>query len=230
MPADILDGMSKASELADSMFLAATVQSVGVFTLIGAVVLRRLRHKGNTPVKSRFAPALSAAMAYGMYIAAALAADARFPEFLRNHLFDGLAPAAVVGLLIDRIPVDNTIVPFPRIRLPIVIVVLFYAAGFVVFGAIAAAAVFSAGSSHFTTPVIYSGTVGGTLFPAMYFVAATATGPRWMGYRGTVKWLFTRQAKVTGPAGEGDDSRANDLLPPAHADRPEPVTGPEVAG
>ena len=35
---------------------------------------------------------------------AALLAGAKMLEFLREHLFDGLAPAAMVGLLVSSVP------------------------------------------------------------------------------------------------------------------------------
>ncbi len=54
-------------------------------------------------------------MAYSMYVAAAVVAGAAFPEFLREHLFDGLAPAALVGYLVSKLPFTKPREAFPRI-------------------------------------------------------------------------------------------------------------------
>jgi len=51
-----------------------------------------------------FEQVVAGAIAYGFYVAAAMMAGAQLPEFLRDHLFDGFAPAALVGFLIYRVP------------------------------------------------------------------------------------------------------------------------------
>ena len=53
------------------------------------------------------APVVAAVMAYIVYVTAAFWAGAEFPQFLREHLFDGLAPAAAVGFLVNRVPMDS---------------------------------------------------------------------------------------------------------------------------
>lgn len=93
-------------------------------------------------------------------------ANAEFPEFLREHLFDGLAPAAVVGLLVNTLPRDNVRTALPKIFYPVMIPILFYAEGSLIFGAIAAAAVFTSGKSDFKTPVIVCALIGGHYSPS----------------------------------------------------------------
>jgi hypothetical protein len=99
-----------------------------------------------------FEQAAAGAIAYGFYVAAAMMAGAQLPEFLRDHLFDGFAPAALVGFLIYRIP--NAQPRFATIS-------LFYLLSAAVFGLIAAAAVFSSGKNDFLPPVLSAAIIGG---------------------------------------------------------------------
>jgi MFS family permease len=106
-------------------------------------------------------------MAYGFYVAAALIADAKVPQFFRGHLFDGFAPAAAVGLLIDRFP-GRYVNQFQARKRPFVTSLLYFLAGAVVFGGIAAAAVFSSNTSEFPYTVLWCGLFGGLTFPIAY--------------------------------------------------------------
>ena len=57
--------------------------------------------------RSHYTAVIAGAMAYGTYVAADLLAGAAFPQFLREHLFDGFAPAALVGILVDLYPSET---------------------------------------------------------------------------------------------------------------------------
>jgi hypothetical protein len=118
--------------------------------------------------RSRLGPFIAAGMAYGFYVAAALIADAGVPQFFRDHLFDGFAPAAAVGLLIDRFP-GRYVNEFPEDSWkPFVTSLLYFLAGGAVFGGIAAAAVFGSNRNDFLYPVLWCGLFGGLTFPIAY--------------------------------------------------------------
>jgi hypothetical protein len=173
---------------------------IGVISFVALLTLQQSRrHAGKDPVKSRLPLAASAAMAYGFYLGAALLAGAKMPEFLRNHLFDGLAPAATVGFLINLFPFDNAAEAFKWIRLPAFICFWLYVGGAVLFGSIGAAAVFSSGSSDFFEPVTVSAVTGGSTFLAFYIVTVTDDLQRRheTGTAAAAKWLFTRREKPT---------------------------------
>jgi quinol monooxygenase YgiN len=125
----------------------------------------------NTDAPWRFGSVVAAVMAFGFYVAAALMADAEFPEFLREHLFDGLAPAALIGFLVDRSLRDDPRKAFPRVHRPVWILVDLFIFSIPIFGSIAAAAVFSSGSTDFIRPVGYCAFFGGFTLPAAYFTA-----------------------------------------------------------
>jgi hypothetical protein len=121
-----------------------TEQALGALLILGVslvaltVIMLRSGYKG----KRVEGPVIAAVTAYVFYAAAALIADAKMPEFLREHLFDGLAPAAVVGLLVSSIPREHPRAALPWIRRPVMILVVLFAGGALIFGLIAAAAVF----------------------------------------------------------------------------------------
>ena len=54
-------------------------------------------------------------------------AGAEFPAFMRDHLFDGLAPAALAGLLVGAFPRENPDDALPWIGWPVLILALFAA-------------------------------------------------------------------------------------------------------
>lgn len=137
---------------------------------------------------------IAAIMAYVFYVSAALLADAEFPNFLRKHLFDGLVPAAVVGLLVNSLPRDSVRKALPWIPLPAMILALFYVEGALIFGLIAAAAVFSSENNNFELPVIVCALIGGVLFPVEYLVSAAGQpldGGTWTRF----KWWFKKRPK-----------------------------------
>lgn len=159
------------------------------------------------------APVLAAVAAYVYYVGAALLAGAKLPGFLREHLFDGLAPAAVVGLLVNTIPRERPREALPWIRRPVMVLVALFAGGALVCGLIAAAAVFSSGSDAFGAPVAVCAWGGGLLFAGSYWSAAgedVDVSDRWWG---KVKWWFTkRPERAATPGPGGPDSAAT---PPA---------------
>jgi hypothetical protein len=161
----------------------------------------------------RFEPILAAALAYGSYVSAALMGGARFPGFLRDHLFDGLAPAAVVSVLIALMPQDKPHAAFPWIRRPFVIVALFFSAGLLVFGLIAAAAVFTSGTDHFYPALLFVALLGGYIFPYVYVIQTASfvrTGLAEAGYDKRKRrlawfaWWFAKRPESSRLAGADD--------------------------
>ena len=152
--------------------------------------------------RDHYTSIVAGAMAYGYYVGAALLAGAEFPKFLRDHLFDGLAPAALVGILIDLYPRTNPAEAYPKIRRPVIILLIYFVTGAVVFGLIGAAAVFSSGENDYTRTVQYAAWFGGLIFPAAYI--ANVTTPDYTSphdtFRGKTrwdrtKWWFTKRTK-----------------------------------
>ena len=164
-------------------------------------------------------PVITAVMAYSFYVAAALYGGAAFPGFLREHLFDGLAPAAVVGLLVNSIPTERPETAFPWIRRPVMILVVFYAGGALIFGLIAAAAVFASGTDDFTGPIALCAFFGGALFPLAYYLDANPdTADSWSRLR----WWFGKRPKDEMP----EPSGPREAAVPAPADAAEGSTAP----
>jgi hypothetical protein len=138
----------------------------------GALYGLRFRKKGARPTpgdeppgRIRYEQVIAAALAYGYYVAAALMAGAQFPEFLRDHLFDGFGPAVLVGFLIYRFnpgiseAATGSDLP-PRSTFLTVLI-----PGAAVMGLIAAAAVFSSGLADYFWPVFGAAFLGGSTFP-----------------------------------------------------------------
>lgn len=165
--------MSKSTELAVGIYVM-----VGV-ALVGSVALS---YKPSPPpggdtsdrsitdwVRRYYRSIVAGAMAYGYYVAAALMAGAEFPKFLRDHLFDGLVPAALVAILIDVYPRANPTKAFLKIHRPVtMILIVFFIPGAVIFGLIGAAAVFSSGETNYIVPVLLTAWFGGLIFPTAY--------------------------------------------------------------
>jgi hypothetical protein len=124
---------------------------------------------GPAASRSRLGPFIAAGMAYGFYVAAALIADAQVTPFFRDHLFDGFAPAAAVGLLIDRFPGQYVNQFEEGSSKPFVNSLLYFLAGAAVFAGIAWAAVFGSNKNDFLYPVLWCGLFGGLTFPVAYF-------------------------------------------------------------
>ena len=217
--------MSPAAEQTAGAYLLGFVVILAIVTFAVLAEIRQSRRKADKDAaKIRFPSAIYGTMAYGCYVAAALLTGVKISGFLRNHLFDGLGPAFLVGFLTDRIPFEDAAEAYRRwIRLPALICFWFYAAGAVVFGAIGAAAVFSSGSSDYTTPVFVTAAIGASTFLSLYVqTAADAVNRRdRTGNAGVAKWFFTRRAKLRQEASGGGDR------PP---ERSEPMADPEPAG
>jgi len=198
-----------------------TEQGLGALLIIGftaaafAVIAFRSGYRG----KRVEGPVIAAVTAYVFYVAAALIAGAKMPGFLREHLFDGLAPAAVVGLLVSGIPREHPRAALPWIRRPVMIVVVLFAGGALICGLIAAAAVFASGSDGFAQPVRICALAGGILFASAYWAAVgedVDVSDRWWG---RVNWWFTKRPRRVAapepanplerdpPAGAGGGSR-----------------------
>jgi hypothetical protein len=98
----------------------------------------------------------------------ALIAHAQLTPFFRGHLFDGFAPAAAVGLLIDRFPGQYVNQFDEGSWEPFVKSLLYFLAGAVVFAGIAWAAVFGSNKNDFLYPVLWCALFGGLTFPIAY--------------------------------------------------------------
>lgn len=121
-------------------------------------------------IRAHYTSITAGILAYTAYICADFLAHAAFPEFLRDHLFDGLAPAALVGILVNRYPPDgDRLSVFPGGRRPVVVLLLMSIGGLVIFGLIAASAVFSSGSNTYITPIIVVSLLGVYLFGFNYW-------------------------------------------------------------
>jgi hypothetical protein len=142
---------------------------------------------------SRFEVVISASMAYGFYVGAALMANAKFPAFMRDHLFDGLAPSAVVGLLFGALRRKNPQNAWPRIRRPVGILAVLLVGGALIFGLIGAAGVFVTGSGDFW-PTAWCAIFGGYVFAYGYWVFIKIED----GFTGTYTftWWFRKRDQI----------------------------------
>ena len=168
-------------------------------------------------VRAHYTPVVSGAMAYGVYVAADLLAGSPFPQFLREHLFDGLAPAALVGILVDAYPSEDPVHAFASIRRPVVVLLMISASGAAVFGLIAAAAVFGAGGENYGQPVGTVAAFGGYIFFLIYLVSVNAA----RGPSKTIEDYWPHKAwwlkkRLQEAAGSGDSP-----APTSHAKQPE---------
>jgi hypothetical protein len=182
--------------------------------LIGwvAIIIVTIRQKRKSILA---APAVAAVIGYVCYVAAALFADAKFPEFMREHLFDGLAPAAAVGLLVNIFPAEHPEKALPWIRRRVMILVLFYAGGALIFSAIALAAVFVSGSQdYFGKPVAYCAIWGGYLFGFLFFAQVNRAAPQESWSEFLLWWLTKPRERAAMPEPSGPEESAT----PAAAD------------
>jgi hypothetical protein len=134
-------------------------------------------------------------MAYGAYVAAALLVNAGFPEFLRDHLFDGMVLAGLVGLLVTRSLRPNPFEAFPRVRRPVMFLVIYSLTGAAIFALIAALAVFVSGSSDYGNPIVLCAFIGGYVFfwPFFFsFYMSVIGGTRRQRWLAMIKWWFTK--------------------------------------
>jgi hypothetical protein len=144
--------------------LEVGIYSEVALAVVGGVVLSYLPKIRPAARRRQLNTVTAAAMAYGFYVAAALVGGAAFPRFLRDHLFDGLVPAAVVGVLVDRFIRSDPPTSTRRFRS----LLSFFSGGAAIFGAIAAAAVFSSGTDAYLVPLVVTSVFGGTLFVSAY--------------------------------------------------------------
>jgi hypothetical protein len=191
--------------------LARVTCYVGVFVLASRWLFQRLydgsgRPVADLPVARYFESALAAALAYSYYVAAALLAKAAFPQFLRDHLFDGLALAALVGFAVSRFPRDNPSIAFAVVRRPASLMVLLFIVGALIFGLIAATAVFGAGSDDFfgggtASPVGTCAIWGGCLFPWAYFTMVSSVDLDYKRLTLTERTIWWFSKRPSGAAG-----------------------------
>jgi hypothetical protein len=176
-----------------------TEQGIGFWLAVGTVAVGSILLLFREPVilwffsspeaLRRFDAITAGVMAYGFYVAADCMSAAEWPQFLRDHLFDGLVPAALVGFLILSLPRDDPQLAFPLIQKPWKIFVLFYLAGALIFGLIAAAAVFSSAGKDYGDAIYFCAAFGGLMFPLAYFRAVLDYIPGSQIWR----WWFTKR-------------------------------------
>jgi hypothetical protein len=187
-------------EQTDGVTLVWCLFLAGLLILAGRWLFGRLlkRSRPPDPTTTPFETVLASVLAYGCYVSAALEINARFPQFLRDHLFDGLALAGLAGFLVHRFPRgDPYRVLMPIIRRPILILFVFFLIGGLVFGLIAAAVVFTSGSDDFAGPVWRCAVVGG-LIPAFAYGLVILDYSYWVPRTdasevGPVKWWFRKR-------------------------------------
>jgi hypothetical protein len=135
--------------------------------IIAEVLLVAAKTSNHTPSAKetqspiRIDQVVAGTVAYGYYIAAAAMVGVQIPSFLRDHLFDGFAPAVLVGFLMYRIR---------DAKAELSTVLLLYLQSAAVFGLIAAAAIFTSGKDNYV-PVLYAALIGGWAFP-LFILAA----------------------------------------------------------
>jgi hypothetical protein len=116
------------------------------------------------------ASVLGGFIAYGLYVQAALFAKVDLADFMRAHLFDGLAPGAAVALLARQLMSES---PVPANWRPIYGVAAYFFGGAIIAGLIGTAAVFSSNAKDYGAAVL-TAIFGGIDFAA---VAAALTSP-----------------------------------------------------
>ena len=107
-------------------------------------------------------------MAYAYYVAAALVAGAEFPKFLQDHLFDGLAPAALIAGLIDLYDRRDPVHAYRKLPVPGTILLMLFTVGAAFFALIGAVAVFGSETNNYLPAVLVTALYGGGIFPAAY--------------------------------------------------------------
>jgi hypothetical protein len=196
--------VERGAEYSLGMWLAISIAGFGVVALSTRVMLIKEfdLQKPSKNAPPIFETVLAAIMAYGFYLAAAFQADAEFPQFLRDHLFDGLALAALAGLLVKSFPRNDPRAALPWIRWPFLIPILFAVGGAMIFGLIGATAVFSSGSNDFW-PAGLCALCGGLLFPQAYGQAISFTDDL-SGWRPRLKWWFKNRSNDTAATATDD--------------------------
>jgi peptidoglycan/LPS O-acetylase OafA/YrhL len=137
-----------------------------------AFVLRARLARQQRPADAlqRYDAITAAVLAYLCYAASALQVQVPLPGFFREHLFDGFAPAALVGYLVTRFSSERARTAAQQFR-PASLILL-SVSGLLVFALIAAAAVFASGSNEFLWPVVTSALTGGSVFLYAYVGSA----------------------------------------------------------
>jgi hypothetical protein len=203
--------------------LAVTLLTIAVMAWFAVLSLTTVRKQKRMPAP----PVIAAALAYSAYVAAALDAGAEFPGFLREHLFDGLAPAAAVGLLVNNFPAESPENALPWIRRPVMVLVAFLAGGALSFGLIAAAAVFSSGTDNFGPPVALCAATGGFVFSAAFLAGAQPVALARKSWWFKVRWWFGKRPKR---AAVSESRNPAEAAVPAPADAAKSDTAPRVPG
>ena len=172
---------------------------LGLGWVIGGVIVLGLRPRLTRNLSKegqrRFDAIAAAALTYVCYTLSALLADAPLPEFFREHLFDGFAPAALVGLLVIAFPREHPRAAFPRIRQPNAVMAVFYMVSGLIFTLVAATAVFSSGSNQFNKSLVVCGLLGASISTYAYIVAVladTGADPA-LGSPWSIFWWFKKR-------------------------------------
>lgn len=181
---------------------------------IGILIRRSRKTADQPPGPIRMEQVLAAAVAYATYVSAAMIAGAKFPQFLRDHLFDGLAPAALVGALIYVLTTKDMEKAFDRVTRPYIVPLRFCLVGSTVFGFIAGAAVFSSGASDYAKPVLWAIGIGALPFSSIYIGAGIASRQDFDGHSrakrflSAVRWWFKPRARPLQARNKGGNRMA----------------------
>jgi hypothetical protein len=207
-------GVGKNTEVTLGSGLVVALAILAGIALYGRVLVNLAIRAGkaSNTASRHFDAILAAIIAYSCYMAAALMADAEFPKFLRDHLFDGLALAFLVGLLINRFPSDRPRTAFPIIRRPFVVLLVLFMGGGLIFGLIAIAAVFSSGSNEYERPLLYCSIYGGWIFLFGYMMLAFTMSPLDSVRDGIIWYLRKRPQERTAQREADQHAQASEVI------------------
>jgi hypothetical protein len=197
------DSMYRGTAQSEGILLAYVLCIASALALVLRPAAIKVFHRpaSRESAHERFEAGLALVMGYGFFAAAALIAKARVPDFFHEHLLDGLALAALVGLLVKMFPRDRPGEALPWIRRPCWILVLFAVGGAAVFGVIGAAGAFEAGGGWllFFTAAGGCALFGAFIFPYTYWLTVTLSDA-YSGWTAWLTWWFhKRPENAAGP-------------------------------
>jgi hypothetical protein len=222
--------MYRGTAQSDGILLANVLCSASLIALLLRPAAVKLFHRlaSGESASRHFETGLAIVMGYGFFATAALLANARVPDFFHEHLLDGLALAALVGLLVKMLPRDRAGEALPRIRRPCWILALFVVGGGVVFGVIGAAGAFEAGTGWFLFFLGAGGCAlfGALIFPYAYWLTVTLSdvySGRWAWFT----WWFKKRSEPESAPGPEPAAAAEPGTAAAEPVPAVPASGPQ---
>jgi hypothetical protein len=105
-----------------------------VTTILAIILLRRRalldeESADKSWFRENYISLTAGVITYGAYLTAVVFTGEDWVSFLRNHLYDGVAPAALVALLVSRYPSARKIVTDPAPAWPVGYLILLSGAG-----------------------------------------------------------------------------------------------------